>query len=1255
MNQTFRKTALLVGACAVLGLAYTPQAYAQQITRTSQSTKKVTGTIVDDMGPLMGATVQVKGTGTGAVTDANGNFSLNVPQGATLVVSYVGFKSQEIKVGNQSIINVNMQEDNALEEVVVVGYGVQKKKLFTGANISVKGEDVSKMNTTNALTALQSQAPGVNIAQSSAQPGKGFKVNIRGVGTIGESSPLLVIDGIVSGTADNGLNGLNPNDIESIDVLKDAASAAIYGARAANGVILVTTKQGKEGRITVQYDGYVGVSNAYKVPGLVTAQQYMQLINETNFNTYGTATDWPSLVPQSILDKVNNGWKGTDWFKEYENKNALQFSHAATIYGGSERSKFSMSVNYSRNEGIMGADNASYYQRYGGRINSEHILLKGKTHNIITVGENLSYWYHRSHDLAEGNGYWNIMQAAYAASPLVEPYNADGSLAAYTKNSGYSDMIYANPLNGFLNGRFNSINKNRDFGVGGTFYWIIEPVKNLKYRGQFNAGYSASNSRNVQLPHSESSTNSSDGYNLGMQQDQSSSFSIDNTLSYAFPTFAKNNIDVLIGQSIERSNWSTGMSMNFAVPSDNVNTMVQKGWDYNIPTNYEAKFLQGHTGYDNPTRGTIASFFGRLNWNYDEKYMITAIFRRDGSNNFARGHRWGNFPSVSAGWVITNEKFMEGASSWLDFLKIRGSWGQNGNCVIPPFSYLSNIGYSPSGYADYGYKFSSDNIYTVGRNNYTTGAYAKNAPNPDVTWETSEQLDFGFDARFFGGKLTVAFDWYKKTTKDWLVQAPMNEVLGYEEPAVINGGDIKNTGIEIGLGWRQRVNKNFNYFANVNFTKNKNEVIRLGAQGGKIGNDKKYDSSLFQNSSYVSLVEVSHPIGHFYGMSYSGIWQSQAQIDAARAAGQAVLDDAQPGDPIWDDFDKDGTINYDNDRHDIGNPHPDFTLGVNLGFEYKGLDFSVTGYGAFGQQIMQSYRTALLANPYNNYTVDAFDRWHGEGTSNTQPRLTVGAKADQWVSTRYMQDADYFRIQNITLGYDFTKIWKNDLFEQLRLYVQAQNLYTFTKYTGVDPECTSDGGKSQDNQNFIRGIDVGLYPSARTFLVGLSVKFSDKRDHKTAGPAPVIIRDNDEINRLNSEIEQLRAENNRLKNAPTPAKEKEVITKKEVITFPYLVNFDINKTVVVNRERVNIGNVATMIKAAEGKKFAITGYADQQTGNPEINAKLAQQRAQAVYDVLTKECGIPASRLVLDSKGGVDYMYFKDAEMSRSVIISEVK
>ncbi|MBQ6917364.1 MAG: SusC/RagA family TonB-linked outer membrane protein, partial [Prevotella sp.] len=830
-----------------------------------------------------------------------------------------------------------------------------------------------KLNTTNALTAMQASTPGVNITQTSSQPGKGFKVNIRGVGTIGESSPLLIIDGINAGPADNGLNGLNPNDIESIDVLKDAASAAIYGARAANGVILVTTKQGKAGKVQIQYDGFVGWSNAYKVPGVVNAKQYMQIINETNFNTYGTATNWSSLVPQSILDKVNQGWEGTDWFKEYENKNALQFSHAVTLTGGSDRSKFSMSVNYSSNEGIMGGDNASNYKRYGGRINSEHILLKGKEHDIITIGENVSYWYHRSHDLAESNGYWNIMQAAYIASPLVEPYDANGKLASYKDNgAGYSTMIYGNPLNHFMNGGFSSINENRDFGVGATFYWIIEPIKNLRYRGQFNTGYSASNYRTISLPYSSSSTSSSANYGLSMSEGQSSSFTIENTLSYILPKLGKHTIDVLVGQSIERSNWSTGMSMNFTVSEENLNSLVRNGWDFNIPSNYETQYMTGHSGYDNPMQGSIASFFARANWNYDEKYMATAIIRADGSSNFARGKRWGYFPSFSAGWVITNEKFMESTKSWMDFLKLRASWGQNGNCNIGNFYYLSNIAFSPTDYADYGYKFSSDMISTVDSNIYTTGAYAKNAPNPDVTWETSEQINVGLDARFISGKLGVNFDWYVKKTKDWLLQAPMNEVLGYEEPAMINGGDVKNTGFELALSWRDQIGEDFSYHANVNVATNKNEVTRIANDQGLINGQTK---ALFENSSYVSRVEEGHPIGYFYGMSYDGIWQTQAQIDNAIANGKAVLDGATPGDPIWCDYNGDGMIDYDTDRHEIGNPHPDVTLGVTLGFDWKGFDFGVTGSGAFGMQVMQCYRTALLANQYNSYTVDAFDRW----------------------------------------------------------------------------------------------------------------------------------------------------------------------------------------------------------------------------------------------------------------------------------------
>ena len=1091
MNRNFRKTALLMSAMALFGLGYSSTANAAGAPQeVQQATKKITGTVVDASGPVIGASVVEKGkSGNGVITDFDGNFTLNVTPGATIVISYVGYETQEIKVGNQSSFNITLKEDDAvLEEVVVVGYGVQKKKLVTGATVQVKGEDIAKLNTTNALTAMQASTPGVNITQSSSQPGKGFKVNIRGVGTIGNSSPLLIIDGINAGTADDGLNGLNPNDIESIDVLKDAASAAIYGARAANGVILVTTKQGKSGKIQVQYDGFVGVSNAYKVPAMLNAEQYMQVINETNFNTYGTTTNWSSLVPQSILDKVKGGWQGTDWFKEYENKNAIQYSHALTLNGGTDRSKFSMSLNYSYNEGIMGGNNASNYRRYGGRINSEHIALRGKDllgeeHDLLTIGENVSYWYHKSHDLAESNGYWNVMQAAYIASPLVEPYDANGNLTSYKDNgAGYSTMIYGNPLNHFLNGGFSSLNQNRDFGVGATFYWIVEPIKNLKYRGQFNTGYSAGNSRNVGYPFSSSFTSASANYTVNQSNWQSSSFSVENTLSYILPRLGKHTIDVLIGQSIERSDWSTGLNVSGTVTEENLNSLVLKGWDYNTIANYDYAFHSASGGYDTPMQGSIASFFGRLNWNYDEKYMLTAILRADGSNNFARGKRWGYFPSVSAGWNITNEKFMESTSSWLTFLKLRASWGQNGNCNIGNFYYLSNIGFSPSDYPDYGYKFSSDMISTVTDNVYTTGAYAKNVPNPDVTWETSEQLNIGIDARFFNGRLGLNFDWYKKTTKDWLVQAPMNVVLGYEVPAYVNAGDVENKGFEVALSWRDQIGKDFSYHANVNVATNKNEVTRLANNSGHIDGQ---DKALFENSSWVSRVEVGHPIGYFNGMSYSGVWQNQAQIDEAIASGKAVLAGAQPGDLIWDDFNNDGMISLSEDRHEIGNPHPDVTLGVSLGCEWKGFDFGVTGSGAFGMQVMQCYRTALLANPYNNYTVNAFDRWHGEGTSNTRPRLAVGSTNDQWVSTLYMENADYFRIQNITLGYDFSKLWKASPFSQLRLYVQAQNLYTFTGYSGVDPEIGSSGGKD----SWARGIDVGLYPSARTFVVGASIKF----------------------------------------------------------------------------------------------------------------------------------------------------------------------
>ena len=434
MNQKIRKTALLMGACSLLGMYSPLVANAENsVQAVQQSTKKITGTVSDSQGPVIGASIVEKGTTNGTVTDLDGNFTLNVKPGATLVISYIGYTTQEIATGSQSSFNVTLQEDNtALEEVVVVGYGVQKKKLLTGATVQVKGEDIAKLNTTNALEAMQSSTPGVQITQASTQPGKGYKVYIRGIGTTGNSAPLYVIDGVAGGSLDD----INPADIESIDILKDAASAAIYGARAANGVILVTTKQGKAGKIEVSYNGAIGWSNVYKRPQLLNAQQYMTIFNEYNFNTSGAKMDWAGFVPQDIIDKVNSGWAGTDWWGAFENKNALQKNHSVTLTGGTDRSKFAMSYTYTGNEGIMGADMASYYKRHTIRLNSDHVLLKAKDFDAITIGENISIGYNKSHDLAEDGMYWSYIHSLLQTTPLLPQYADNGDIYIYQNLDG---------------------------------------------------------------------------------------------------------------------------------------------------------------------------------------------------------------------------------------------------------------------------------------------------------------------------------------------------------------------------------------------------------------------------------------------------------------------------------------------------------------------------------------------------------------------------------------------------------------------------------------------------------------------------------------------------------------------------------------------------------------------------------------------------------------------------------------------------
>ena len=663
-------------------------------------------------------------------------------------------------------------------------------------------------------------------------------------------------------------------------------------------------------------------------------------------------------------------------------------------------------------------------------------------------------------------------------------YDDNGDLYNHVNNgAGWNDYWFNNPYEGLDKGGFNSMAESRNINTSATAFLTIQPIKGLRFRSQFNYNWGAGAYRSFAEPRSPSAGSGTvTSYNVSQSAWLSTNFSIENTLTYDLPVFAGHKISAMVGQSFQSTAWSTNLSGSNSAPEGSQFATL-KNWNSAYLKNFSTD-LKNATLSGNPNdEEYLASWFGRLTWDWNERYMATVTMRYDGSSIFNEGKRWGFFPSVSAGWVISNEPFMEKTKSWLDFFKIRASWGQNGNNRIAKYQYLATIAQSGSS-GDSGYKFNDSMDFTLnGKPN--VGAYANIVPNPDVTWETSEQLDFGFDARFLDSRLGLTFDWYKKTTKDWLIVAPRIAIEG-TNPAYINGGDVQNTGVEIALTWNDKIGKDFSYNVGVNLATNKNKVTRIANETGYINGA---GSILSQGTEYIYRAEIDKPIGYFYGMSYSGIWQNQEQIDAARQAGKAVLDNAMPGDCIWDDWNNDGVITYAEgancDRHEIGNPNPDVMLGVNLGLQFKGFDFAVNGAGAFGQQIMRSYRS-FSDSWWHNYDTTILNRWHGEGTSNKEPRISgTGHANTNYVSTRYMENGDYFKIKTVTLGYDFKNIWKSCPFQQLRFYVQAQNLYTFTKYTGLDPEI----GNSAGADGWASGIDLGLYPPSRTYLVGASIKF----------------------------------------------------------------------------------------------------------------------------------------------------------------------
>lgn len=1033
----------------------------KQNSTQQQQSKTVTGKVTDASGATVpGVSVVVKGTTNGNITDGNGNYSVsNVPENATLQFSFIGMKLQEVQVGNQTTVNVVMDvESFDIDEVVAIGYGVQKKKLTTGATIQVGGDDLQKMSSVSALGALQSQTPGVQITQSSGQPGEGFKVTIRGLGTIGSSSPLYVIDGVAGGD----INALNTSDIESIDVLKDAASAAIYGARAANGVVLVTTKKGKAGKLQLTYDGYYGAQYAAKMPALLNAKEYMSMMDETRFNEANPTYDWANLLPEALYNSVMDGsWQGTNWMKEAYNEAAPTQNHSFNLSGGNDQSKFALGFSYTSQDGILGKPVQSEYERYTARINSDHVLLKAKDFDVIKIGQTLNYNSSTKSGIAIGNIYGNSIHNLLVGNPLLPAYDADGNFYDFDdkRDNGWNfDGNTGNPLAGTALSNW-GLNLSQNYALQTSAYTEIQPIQNLVFRSQFGYKMTASSYRSYDgIRHLSNNTNVTMD-NVYQNASSGHNITLDNTLAYKFMVADDHQFDVLVGQSVEK--WGMGSNVNASGNNSMFPGLFDNAWVDNTKPTVLAQRGAGGSPWGS---GSLASFFGRANYNYKETYMASFTMRADGSSNFAPGNRWGYFPSMSAGWVITNESFMESTEKWMDFMKLRASWGQNGNAAIDNFQYLSTIAFDTSN----GYYFAPDKL------TQTVGGYADILANPDVKWETSEQLNLGFDARFLNSRLGLTFDWYKKTTKDWLVLAPIPAVWGLNAPYV-NGGDIENKGFEIALNWNDKAGE-LKYGASVNLAHNVNKVTRIANAEGIIHGD---GNVLSQGTTEMYRAQEGFPIGYFYGYKTAGVFQNWEQVNntPARYAG------AQPGDLIFVDTDASGTITED-DRTMIGNPHPDFTLGLNLNFEYKGFDLNITGTGAFGQQIAKSYRS-FADSPLQNYTTEIFGRWTGEGTSNKLPRLTSGSHTNwQNISDIYIEDGDYLKIQNLTLGYDFKKHFSNIPFGQARIFVTAQNLYTFTSYSGMDPEIGYGYDKS-----WVSGIDLGYYPSPRTYMVGVNLKF----------------------------------------------------------------------------------------------------------------------------------------------------------------------
>lgn len=982
----------------------------------------IKGVVKDSNGePLLGVNVIVKGTTIGSVTDIDGNFSFEAPAGSTLVISYIGFKSEEIKVKGNAPLNIILKEDSeALDEVVVVGYGVQKKSDVTGALSSVKGEDLTKLSISRTDQALQGQMAGVMVQNSVAAPGEAPNIIIRGGNSLkGDNAPLVVIDGVLGGD----LSLIDPNDISSIEVLKDASSTSIYGSRGANGVIMVTTKKGSTGKPTVSYSGYVSVSQVSKKMDMLNGQELYSLLKEAQDNNLKNALKIPSWIDPNNLND-------TDWQDEVF-RSAPMTGHSLSVSGGSETTKYSLSGNYMLHQGII---KNSDFNRAGVRANVEQKIGKK-----VTVGMLLSASRSASSSASinqmNGSDGGGVTFSALGFGPLVPIRKEDGTFSGPLKDGAQMN----NPV-ALINDQV--VDKNRSYFQGTAFLeWEI--LKGLRFKTAWSYTYNDNGQRQFTSGDNIQSHKGL-GYAYAANQ-ETTNWLGENTLTYSATFNKDHSLNVVAGFTAEASDYFYNNSSGEGFDIESLGY-----WNMGLADKSKLTIASGGN------HSAIASWLGRINYAYKGKYLASASFRADGSSKFAKNNKWGYFPSAALGWRISEEDFMKDIS-WIQNLKLRGSYGETGSQAISAYQSLAS--FNSTRYVLGG---SPANALVPGR-----------VPNPDLKWETTKQTDIGIDFSVLGGRISLVADYYYKKTVDLHYDKILPYYTGYSSQTQ-NIGSKQNKGWEFSLNTQNLVG-DFKWSTSLNLALNKEKVLDLGDDDFFYTNGS--GGALGAGFNETGIVQVGKPLGNFYGYVFDGIYQNQAEVDAL------TYSSARVGAVKLKDLNGDGEITTE-DRTIIGNANPDFIFGIGNDFSYKNFDLSFLFQGTYGNDIFNLMKVYYSELPNNGNNIGGAlpfvkDAWRGEGTSNTQQALNEGVGP---ASTRFIEDGSYIRLKNLTFGYTIPKsITSKWGISNLRFYVSGQNLFTITGYDGYDPEVSSRTG------NYNLGYDGGSYPAIRSYTFGLNL------------------------------------------------------------------------------------------------------------------------------------------------------------------------